>query len=328
MTRPAIVATFYFLSLLHQREQEEAEAGDHKEKTGAEPNVNANPPNAPVGNNGRRAGTVNYSDEELEDLMEVIVEVLPIDSEEWNTTVVCKHAANWPFQRNKKSIRNKYSATKRKKSSTGNPHMPRYVKLARKAHYLIGKKANLGTGEEAFDVKQGFTVSEAEEGVERIPSAEVQQGRAPIIAGDTSTIDSSIVRPAKVQSSTPTSKRPYSKVPDAAVFNEFLISQQARDKENHEMALEQSKIAKEHSLIAKEATQIAKETNLMWKNALTMAMACFQQWQNTQQQNVLQSRNDNDNVNDNDIDNNAYQPTNNGPCDSSKGEESHGEKEN
>ncbi|VEU37542.1 unnamed protein product [Pseudo-nitzschia multistriata] len=242
-------------------------------------------PNAP---NGRRTGTVNYSEEELEDLMEVIVEELPIDSEQWNT-VVARHAVKYPFDRSKKSIRNKYNAIKKKRSSTGNPNMPRYVMLARRAHYLIGRKANLGTGEEDFDMKKGFIVSEAEEGLERIPSAEVQEGRAPVApviqAGDASTVEgeeSPTILPVKVQSSTP-NKRSYSKVPDATVFNEYLISQQARDKENREIALEQSKIAKE-------ASEIAKETNLMWKNALAMAMSCFQQWQSTQlQPPVLQN---------------------------------------
>ena len=287
-----IVTTFYYLSLLHQREEEEAGA-DLKEGAHCPiPRVifltmEPNNANAPIPN-GRRSGTVNYLDEELESLMELIVEVLPIDSEQWDT-VVTKHAVKYPYDRSKKSIRNKYNAIKKKKSSTGNPNMPRYVKLARLAHHLIGKKANLGTGEEDFDMKKGFIDSEAEEGLERsldrIPSAEI------ILAGDASTVHESAILPDKepsailpakvVQSSTstPNSKRPYSKVPDAAVFNEYLISQQQRDKENREMALQQSKIAKEHSQIAKEATQIAKETNQMWKEALGMAMACFQQWQ-------------------------------------------------
>ena len=98
------------------------------------------------------------------------------------------------------------------------------------------------------------------EGLERIPSAEVQQGRAPIVlgAGDESSIYSSIVRPSRVQSSssTPSTKRPYSKVLDATVFNEYLKSQQEKDKENCEIAFK-------HSKISKEASQIAKETNQM-----------------------------------------------------------------
>ena len=92
------------------------------QNSNASPNQNGNT------NNGHRAGTVNYSEEEIEELMEVIVEVLPIDSEQWNT-VVTKHVAKWPFDRSKKSIRNKYGSIKRRRSSTGNPKMPRYVKL-------------------------------------------------------------------------------------------------------------------------------------------------------------------------------------------------------
>ena len=140
MSLPPAVAIFYFLSLMHERREEEEEVGDsNKERAHCYPiprviivnmeEPNANAPHA-NGNNGRRTGTVNYSEEELESLMEVIVDVLPIDSEQWNT-VVTKHAAKWPYERSKKSIRNKYSSIKRKKSSTGNPNMPRYVMLAR-----------------------------------------------------------------------------------------------------------------------------------------------------------------------------------------------------
>ena len=152
---------YYYLSLLHQqREEEEEEEAPPipraiftlKMEANNNPNANQmeanNNPNA-SGSNGRRTGTVNYSDVELESLMELIVEILPIDSEQWNT-VVTKHAVDWPYERTKKSIRNKYNAIKKKRSSTGNPNMPRYVKLARKAHYLIGKKANIGTGKEDY----------------------------------------------------------------------------------------------------------------------------------------------------------------------------------
>lgn len=36
--------------------------------------------------------------------------------------------------------------------------------MAHQAHILIGQKENLGTGEEDFDLKQGFIKSEALEG--------------------------------------------------------------------------------------------------------------------------------------------------------------------
>ena len=113
--------------------------------------------------------------------------------------------AKFPFDRSKKSIRNKYSSVKREKAQLVTATclgMPRYVKLARQAHFLIGKKANIGTREENFDMKKGFIKSEAEEGLERISPAEASSGRAPIILAcdGTTTDDSSIVRPAKVQS--------------------------------------------------------------------------------------------------------------------------------
>ena len=88
-----------------------------------------------------------------------------------------------------------------------------------------------------------------------------------------------------------------------------LKSQQERDNKN-------SEIAKEHSKIAKEASQIAKEINQMWKDALRMTMACFQQWQSSQQQLLLSGNNINKN--------NAYQAASSIKC-PCKGEEFHGE---
>ena len=190
----------------------------------------------------------------------LILDMLPIDAEGWDALVV-KHAERWPIVgRTKASIKTKYAATKRIKSSTGNPNIPEYVKMTRRAHILIGKKANLGTGEEDFDMKQGFIKSEALKGsvptktgvpagilavvaeepliilAQEASSAEVSSP----VGGATPGSSSSVWTPSIVVHSTPIpKKRSYqhkkSSVPDAAAFNEYIRSQQERDKESCEM---------------------------------------------------------------------------------------------
>ena len=103
---------YYYLSLLHQQREQEEDAPPHC-PIPCIIFLNNNPNTMADNNNGRRAGSFNYSDEELESLMELIVEVLPIDSEQWDT-VVSKHDLKYPFDRSKKSIRNKYNAIKKR----------------------------------------------------------------------------------------------------------------------------------------------------------------------------------------------------------------------
>ena len=143
--------------------------------------------------------------------------------------------------------------------ATGNPNMSECAKMTRKAHILIGKKANLGTGEEDFNMKKGFIKSEPEEGLEEAPpplprgltasggsSTTVAGGSLATIAGGASTVlgdGASMILAGEALTilslveCTPTpKKRSYqqqkkSSVPaDAAAFNEYIRSQQQRAK--------------------------------------------------------------------------------------------------
>ena len=94
--------------------------------------------------------------DDLTSLMSLILNMLPIDAEGLDALVV-KHAESLPtiVGKTKTSIKTKYAVVKRvSKSSTGNPKMPEYVKMTHLVHILIGQKANLGTGEEDFDMKK------------------------------------------------------------------------------------------------------------------------------------------------------------------------------
>ena len=149
--------------------------------------------------------------------------------------------------------------------ATGNPNMSECAKMTRKAHILIGKKANLGTGEEDFNMKKGFIKSESVEGLEppalssgataaatagALTSGGADATRALasiILAGDTFTVDggeqqqeqeeftavvsSSNLTPSLVQSipkKTSYQQQRKSSVPDTPAFNEYIKSQEKR----------------------------------------------------------------------------------------------------
>ncbi|VEU43686.1 unnamed protein product [Pseudo-nitzschia multistriata] len=146
--------------------------------------------------------------------------------------------------------------------------MPEYVSMAWLAHKLIGEKANLGTAEEVFDLEQGFIKSEAVAGLTALSSgatiapttAATASGSiagAPIIlAGDESSSErqqyaraavassaaASNLTPSLVES-TPAKKRSYQgqqkrTVPDAAVFNEYIIKQEQREERRDQRSIE------------------------------------------------------------------------------------------
>ena len=173
-----LVSAIYFLSLLQQRGKEETgsvdfrctNSEDNKEEEEGAHCLNVEPhcpiphtifvPKMAGNSGGRKARVANYTHDELNSLIGMIVDRVPISNDEWDC-IVADHKKSWPFFRTRTSVKTKYAAIKRIKSSTaGNPNMPEYAKMARLAHVLIGRQANLGTGEEDFDLDQGFIKSE------------------------------------------------------------------------------------------------------------------------------------------------------------------------
>ena len=272
-----LVSAIYFLSLLQQREQEEEEEeADH----------HCCPPiphtifvsKMAGSSSGRKAGVANYTHDELDSLIGMILERVPISNDEWDTIVV-DHAKAWPFFRTRNSIKTKYAAIKRIKSSTGNPNMPDYVLKARQAHVLIGRRANLGTGEEDFDLIEGYVKSEDVDGLETntadILAEVVEESRIVMIAGEEGDEEdntekpnknatekpkapaptvakeetpvgvaaSSVLTPSLVLRTTPIpQKRAYqqkkSSVPDAAAFTQFIVSHDKREERRDQRSIE------------------------------------------------------------------------------------------
>ena len=101
-------------------------------------------------------------------LLSVLEEVLPIGPEEWDE-VVNKHAVGcrWIPGRDVDSIRRKFASLHRKQIPTGDPNMPEDVKLAKRIKYMIGDKANIGDGEEEYQLEQAEFVGYESEQLNR-----------------------------------------------------------------------------------------------------------------------------------------------------------------
>mmetsp|Transcript_6154 Transcript_6154/g.17517 ORF Transcript_6154/g.17517 Transcript_6154/m.17517 type:complete len:354 (+) Transcript_6154:1480-2541(+) len=100
---------------------------------------------------GRRNGSNNYSEVELRHCFAILREVRPIGPDEWQQ-VADRHADKYPG-RDVDSIRRKYSSCHRKQVPTGDPNCPWEIREAKYIKYLIGLKAEVGDGEDLYDME-------------------------------------------------------------------------------------------------------------------------------------------------------------------------------
>ena len=115
-------------------------------------NQPANPP-AIVGRQQQqprqRAGNnaPQYTSTEIQGLLQVIEEILPVHGEDWEE-VSQAHAANFPNTlRNAESIKRKFQALYRVKKPTGDPFCPPEVRFAKRLRHLITTKCEIDDGE-------------------------------------------------------------------------------------------------------------------------------------------------------------------------------------
>jgi hypothetical protein len=125
-----------------------------------QPTQPTQPPTLPAG--GRKSGRGNYTREEMMNFLSIMEVVLPIGGEEWDE-VFQQHTATGYPGRDTESIRRKYGTLHRKPIPTGDPSMPDEVRLAKKVKYKIGDKANIGDGEEEYDLENANFGPEEEE---------------------------------------------------------------------------------------------------------------------------------------------------------------------
>jgi hypothetical protein len=105
-------------------------------------------PAAPI-NNNEGGPTSHYSDEELDILLGLIKEYLPIGNVLWMRVVDEFNKRVPPDRvRNKASILRKYNSLHQKLMPTGDPNMPPHVKIAKHINYLIMDKSEMINAEE------------------------------------------------------------------------------------------------------------------------------------------------------------------------------------
>ena len=100
---------------------------------------------------GSRSRGKNFTQDELLNLFSIMEDIKPIGPDEWEK-VVNEHSVMYPG-RDVDSICRKFINCHRKKVPTGDPDCPEEIRLAKRVKYLIGDRANLGGGQEEYDME-------------------------------------------------------------------------------------------------------------------------------------------------------------------------------
>ena len=111
---------------------------------------------------GERRRTPNYTDEEIKDLLQLIQDHLPISKSDW-TEVVESLTAMGHVGRTVESVKRKFQELHRKKAPTGDPSCPPNVLWAKRIHRMIGDRADVGNGDEEYELESNLFGSSGEE---------------------------------------------------------------------------------------------------------------------------------------------------------------------
>ena len=99
---------------------------------------------------GKRGLT--FTARELENLADTVEEIVPISHTEWDR-VRDQHSEFFPEQnRTTESLRRKFQWMVKMKIPTGDPNMPRHIRVAKRANYAIVKATDGSTGSPVTDL--------------------------------------------------------------------------------------------------------------------------------------------------------------------------------
>jgi hypothetical protein len=99
---------------------------------------------------------MRYTSDEKLFLANLILEHLPIGKEAWNIVVSCYNDQFPDRQRNKDNLQRQYNFFSNKKMPTGDPNMPDYVRIMKKAKYKIIDKSNMATCESEDEEEEQY----------------------------------------------------------------------------------------------------------------------------------------------------------------------------
>ena len=108
----------------------------------------------PTKTDGRKSGSTNFSPAELDYMLNILENILPIGPDEWNE-VAQELYKRFPIGRDALAIRRKFMALHRRTGPTGDPNCPPEVIRAKKIKRMIGVRAETCDGQEDFDILTG-----------------------------------------------------------------------------------------------------------------------------------------------------------------------------
>ena len=80
---------------------------------------------------GKGSRGTGFSQTELDSLLDVVKDLLPLSNPEWMSVARC-HSERWPDkERSEVSLRRKFDSVANSKMPTGNPHCPPHIHLAK-----------------------------------------------------------------------------------------------------------------------------------------------------------------------------------------------------
>ena len=101
---------------------------------------------------GRRQGKSNYSGTEIEHMLDILEEILPIGTDEWQA-VEDQHNIDGVYNRTALNLRKKLYALKNKKMPTGDPNCPPAVRRAKHIFRDIGDRCDASDASEDYDLE-------------------------------------------------------------------------------------------------------------------------------------------------------------------------------
>jgi len=134
-----------------------------------------------------------FTARELENLADTVEEIVPIGHTEWDR-VRDQHNEIFPDQnRTTESLRRKFQWMVKMKIPTGDPNMPRHIRVAKRANYAIVKATDGSTGSPARDLAnddedEGEGEEEGAEGDSLGDDSDEEEGDAGVDVIDSSNI--------------------------------------------------------------------------------------------------------------------------------------------
>ena len=168
----------------------------------------------------KKKGQNNYSNEELDCMLTLLEQHLPCDQEEWQL-VLGKHnsaSEEW-WGRDVFSLKRKYQTLHRKKTPTGDPNCPPNVRRAKRIHYRIKDKCEIGDVEEEINIQGDFLKDGVTEEDDDDDDEDDEETRSALTSISTNI---RTVAPAAKRAPLTPAKRPYTRYPDTGQVVDHL----------------------------------------------------------------------------------------------------------